>query len=323
MSESVQIGPFPLGMDNRAPDFKLELPENAGHLLRDALNVDVTPQGSLKSRAGYSRVEQGQDCHSAWSPVGGAYGLYCDSGDIYRLDVGEDGSTTRTQVAAGYGRVMPVAFAEVNEAVYFTDGIRVGSYHPVQGLTPRWLDAQYQLVGDVRHSPMPAGSCVAHHAGRLLVSVGQYLVYSEPFTPHQRDESQDFEIFPAAITCIAAVEAGVFVMADKTYFLPGGLPAQSMRAVLQYGAPAQQVGYRADGGAHWMSSRGVVSANAAGELANLQEAHIAMRASGSAATLLREADGMEAIVATLSKPSSTAAGVGSYAQARIVRKDSR
>lgn len=317
------IGPFPLGMDNRAPDFKLALLEGAGHLLRDALNVDVTSQGTLKSRSGYTLSEQGVDCHSAWAPIGGAFGLFCDSGDLFRLDVDEQGGTTRTQIAAGYGRVTPVVFAEVNEAVYFTDGIRVGSYHPGPGLTPRWLDAQHRMVGDVQHSPMPAGSCIAHHAGRLLVAVGQYLVYSEPFTPHQRDESRGFEIFPAPITCIVAVEAGVFVMADKTYFLPGGLPAQSMRAVLQYGAPVQQPGYREDGGAHWMSARGVVSVSAAGELGNLQEAHVALRASGAAATLYREADGMNAIVAALSTPSSTAAGVGSYASARIVRKDAR
>ena len=34
-------------MDNRAPDYKLSLPDG-GHLLRDALNVDVTAQGTVK-----------------------------------------------------------------------------------------------------------------------------------------------------------------------------------------------------------------------------------------------------------------------------------
>ena len=37
-------------MDNRAPDYKLSLPDG-GHLLRDALNVDVTAQGTVKTRA--------------------------------------------------------------------------------------------------------------------------------------------------------------------------------------------------------------------------------------------------------------------------------
>lgn len=322
-SKPTSIGPFPRGMDNRRPDFKLALSkdEGGGHLLRDAVNVDVTPSGSVKSRAGYALAEAGLDCHSAWATIDGAYALYCDSGDLFRLDVDADGTTARNQVASGYGRVTPVAFTKVNEAVYFTDGIRVGSYHPTPGPTPRWLDAVPRMVGDVQFAAMPAGSSIAHHAGRLLVAVGNALIYSEPFTPNLRDESRGFEIFPGPITCIAAVEAGVFVMADQTYFLPGGLPAPSLRSVLPYGALAGSVGYRQDGSAHWMSARGVVSVSSEGALSNLQERHIAMQAAGAGATLYREADGMHAIVAALSTPSSAAAGVGSYAQARIVRKN--
>lgn len=309
-----------MGMDNRRPDFKLSLGQDGGHLLRDAFNVDVTPQGTIKSREGYARIRVGSDCHSGWSPLDGSYSLYCDDGVIYRLDAASDGTMQRTSVATGFGSLLPVRYAQVNEAVYFTDGVRVGSYQPTAGPTPAWATAQSVLVNDQALGPMPAGSCIAHHGARLLVAVGSVLVYSEPFLPHLRDPARGYEMFPADITCIAAVEGGVFVLADKTYFIAGGFPAQSVRAVLQYGGPAQQATYSKDGGAHWMSTRGICSCNAAGELQNLQEKHVAMRVEGSAATLYREADGMEAIVASLSKASSTAAGVGSYAEARIVRK---
>ena len=50
MATDSSIGPFPLGMDNRVPDFKLGLPRGAGHLLRDALNVDVTETGAAACR---------------------------------------------------------------------------------------------------------------------------------------------------------------------------------------------------------------------------------------------------------------------------------
>ena len=323
MAKLPSIGPFPQGMNNRRPDFRLALSkeEGGGHLLRDAVNVDVTPQGTLKTRAGFTLAQTGLDCHSGWSPLAGDYGLYCDSGDLYRLDVLDDGTVQRTQVAAGYGRVTPVVYAQVHEAVYFTDGIRAGSYHPVPGPMPRWLDAVPKVVGDVQFSPMPAGSAIAHHGGRLLVAVGQYLIYSEPFTPNLRDESRGFEVFPAPITCLAAVEAGVFVVADQTYFLAGGVPSQSVRAVLPYGAPSQMAGYTDDGAAFWMSAKGLVRANAQGEVANVQERHVAMTTSGSAATLFREADGTQAVIAALSQPESIAASVGSYAQARLVRKE--
>ena len=69
-----------------------------------------------------------------------------------------------------------------------------------------------------------------------------------------------------------------------------------------------------------MSSKGVVSVTSSGEISNLQEPRVALSADGVAATLYREADGMETIVAALASPSNTGAGVGSYSQARIVRK---
>lgn len=300
-------------MDNRAPDYKLSLPDG-GHLLRDALNVDVTAQGTVKTRAGYALTHAGNDCHSLWSPVEGDYALYVDDGDLYRID------TAKALVASGFGNATPVRYTQVYEAVYFTDGLRVGSYHPSNGPTPEWASATTTSIGDQVLMPMPAGQHIAHHAGRLLVAVGSAVIYSEPFTPHLRDEAKGFELFPAPITCLAAVEAGVFVVADKTYFIAGGLPAQTVRAVLEYGAPEQQPSYRKDGSAHWMSERGLVSCTRAGEIANLQEAHVALRAQGTAATLMREADGMQTLVAALGEAGNTGAGVGSYAQARIVKK---
>lgn len=314
LKDAQRIGPFPAGMDNRAPDYKLRLPDGGGHLLRDALNVDVTAQGTVKTRAGYALAQAGSDCHSLWSPVEGDYALYVDDGDLYRID------TAKSLVASGFGNATPVRYTQVYEAVYFTDGLRGGSYHPSSGPTPEWASATATSIGDQVLVPMPAGQHIAHHSGRLLVGVGSAVIYSEPFTPHLRDEAKGFELFPAPITCLVAVEGGVFVVADKTYFIAGGFPAQAVRAVFDYGAPDQQPSYREDGGAHWMSGKGVVSVTSSGEISNLQESRVALSADGAAATLYREADGMETIIAALASPSDTGAGVGSYAQARIIRK---
>lgn len=311
-----RLGPFPVGMDNRAPDFDLALPQDAGHRLRDALNVDVTTEGSIKTRAGYTRVVTGDDVHSLWAPLEGSFALYCGAGNLYRTTP----AMTPVLVAPGFGQMGPVRYAQVNEAVYFTDGVRAGSYHPSAGPTPAWGSAVAQTVGDQDLVPMPPGSNLAYHNARLLVAVGSALIYSEPFTPHLRDAARGFELFPAPITCIAAVEAGVFVVADKTYFIADGFPAQTVRAVLPYGGPSQQAGYRPDGGAHWMSTRGIVACSKDGEITNLQDKHIAIEVSGAAATLMREADGTRAIVAALTEQGSFAAGIGTWAQARIIRK---
>ena len=311
-----RLGPFPVGMDNRAPDFDLALPQNAGHLLRDALNVDVTSGGSIKTRAGYTQVVAGGDVHSLWAPLEGDFALYCDAGNLYRTTT----AVAPVLVASGFGQMGPVRYAQVNEAIYFTDGVRAGSYHPSAGPTPAWGNAVAQTVGDQDLVPMPPGSNLAYHNARLLVAVGNALIYSEPFTPHLRDAARGFELFPAPITCVVAVEAGVFVVADKTYFVASGFPAQTVRAVLAYGGPSQQAGYQADGGAHWMSTQGIVACSKEGEITNLQDKHIAIEVSGAAATLMREADGTRAIVAALTEQGGFAAGIGTWAQARIIRK---
>lgn len=315
-----RLGPFLLGMDNRAPDFAMALPQGTGHLLRDALNTDVTVGGSVKTRTGFTEVIAGVDAHSLWAPSSRGFALYCESGTVYRIDVPDTGAPLRSGVAVGFGNLGPIRYAQVNEAIYFTDGVRAGSYHPSAGPTPAWGSAVAQTVGDQDLVPMPPGSNLAYHNARLLAAVGSALIYSEPFTPHLRDAARGFELFPAPITCVAAVEAGVFVVADKTYFIAGGFPAQTVRAVLPYGGPSQQAGYRSDGGAHWMSTRGIVACSKDGEITNLQDKHIAIEVSGAAATLTREADGTRAIVAALTEQGSFAAGIGTWAQARIIKK---
>lgn len=317
-----RIGPFPLGMDNRVPDFALALPDDAGHLLRDALNVDVTARGSLKTREGQTLALAGADCHSAWQPIGGAYGLFCDSGTVYRIDVDAAGAISRTEVASGFGITTPVVYAQVNEAVYFTDGLRVGSYHPRPGPTPAWADAVPTQVDDRTLYPMPAGSCIAYGQGKTLVAVGAALLHAEPFRPALRDLSAGYELFPDTITCVVAVEGGVFVATEtETFLAAGGFPAATLARVLAYGAPKQQPTYRQDGGAQWMSSEGVISCSKSGEFKNLQDEHLALSITGGAATLWRERDGMQSIVAALSTPDSTGAGIGTYMQARLVKKE--
>jgi len=314
LDSTQRLGPFPTGMDNRLPDYKLDTAED-GAVLRDAFNVDITDAGSIKTRPGYALALSGGDCHSLWAPLDGRFALFCDDGSLYRFDP----PAGKTLVAPGFGATTPVRYTEVNEAIYFTDGLRVGSYGNTT--TPAWTAGAAQDVGDQHLMAMPAGQQIAHHGARLLVAVGAALIYSEPFTPHLRDPAKGFEIFPAPITLLAAVEGGVFVVADKTYWIAGGFPAQSVQAVSPDTAPQQQAGHDSDGGAHWLSSSGIVAASPAGELRNLQAGRIAMSVAGAAATLYREADGMQTIVAAMGGENNTAAGVGSYAQARIVRKE--
>lgn len=51
------FGPFPRGINNRAPDFAPPgTGDEGGDYLRDAMNVDISNTGTLKRRVGYTRV---------------------------------------------------------------------------------------------------------------------------------------------------------------------------------------------------------------------------------------------------------------------------
>ena len=95
---TTRLGPFPLGMDNRVPDYKMALPDEAGHLLRDALNVDIGPTGAVKTRFGFLEAQRGRPYNGA-RPVGRQDGI-------------------RSSLGAGLGATLPSprSFALKNES---------------------------------------------------------------------------------------------------------------------------------------------------------------------------------------------------------------
>lgn len=316
------IGPFPGGMDNRRADYDLRGGRDVGDLLRNAVNVDLTNQGRARLRAGYQPSQSGLDCHSLWAPRSGAFGLYADAGDVFCVRT-VAGALQRVQIAQGYGMTSAVSFAEVHEAVYFSDGLRVGSYHPVSGPTPAWVPQFGVEIQGRRLDALPAGHIVAFHRNRALVAVHDTLFYSEPFVPHLYDPAQNFMKLPGRIKVVACVEGGIAVCADQTYFYPGGVPSASMAAVLNYGAVEGTLTYQpgTGGGAAWMSPMGLVTLNKSGEIANVQEARVVVGTADRGASLYRRSNGLRQLISTLSDPGETKAGIGSFMEAEIVRKE--
>jgi hypothetical protein len=67
--------------------------------------------------------------------------------------------------------------------------------------------------------PMPGGSILAAFDGRLYSAYGTVLWYSEPQWYSVCDRAHNFFQFAAPITIVQAVDSGLFVAADKTYFI--------------------------------------------------------------------------------------------------------
>ena len=82
---TVQVGPWPKGINNRAPDYAV--PEGT---VRNAVDVDLTMDGRARRRQGYARIVTALDPHSLYtSPVGT---FFAAQGTLSKLN--DDDATT-------------------------------------------------------------------------------------------------------------------------------------------------------------------------------------------------------------------------------------
>ena len=87
-------------------------------------------------------------------------------------------------------------------------------------------------------APLPAGSRIFDFNGCLCSVSGSTLYVGIPYRPGYYLPLSGRIHFPAAISVAIGNQSGIFVAADKTYFIAGGDPAnaEALRDVLPYGA---------------------------------------------------------------------------------------
>lgn len=171
-------------------------------------------------------------------------------------------------------------------------------------------------------APMPAGNIVREINGRLLVVAGNALYYSEPYNHALMNPERNYVVFGQDITVLEpAGRAGFFLVADKTYWIGSDIAGADLIDVLPYGAvPWTGVQVPDENACMWMSHRGLVRGNSAGEVVNVQADNIAVGKSAAGASLFREVDGHKQVLSSLFKSEQSGAAARSYMSAEIVRK---
>lgn len=123
--KTVKLGPF-LGMNNQLPPTQLKQDgqsvDRLGDYVRDAVNVDVLDSGTLRRRAGYEKLLDGE-CHSLYT-----------SGDLVLLvRNGELGIPDRTATGWGFLAMCdvrgPVSYTTQGKVVYASDGNSIWQVH--------------------------------------------------------------------------------------------------------------------------------------------------------------------------------------------------
>ena len=168
---------------------------------------------------------------------------------------------------------------------------------------------------------MPPGSIVRAYHGRLLVASGNLLFYSEPM---QYGVAADlgFIPFPAPITLVEPCESGVFVAADRTYWLAGADIADVAVSTASLDTAVPGSSCKADGPeVAWFSSSGIVVGSPGGQIKKLMDDDVAVEPPAWGATMRRDFAGLQQYVSAGEPTGASRGAVGGYFHAEVVRKE--
>lgn len=289
MTKEIQIG-TPLGLNNRQPLSRMTQATDGGNgaWLRTAENIDLHDDGYIQRREGFTPAQSG-----AWSD------LWADDKGAYAVVDGVLSAVDMETLAETpiYGAIPQgdMSYARLPDgAVYASDGL---SMWVLLGAMAAPMPPATE--GD---SDMPAGQCLAHYRGQLLVASGNFLYISEPYRYSSHKPHRGFIPFPEPITIVAPCEDGVFVVADKTYWLGGDLVDGAIVTVAQLRALKNTLVLDNERtAAYWQSEKGIVIGTPSGQVKLPQEDAIDFEPAASGATWIQEREGQKYLIATRQK----------------------
>lgn len=189
-------------------------------MVRDGARLDFTPTlaatPSLEPTAGALPPGRYQMCFTQTGPAGESAATLPQ--------------TIVLDAPGGISIAAPVS--SYTTLVYMTgpDGEVLGRVGPIHGtldiVAPPALGARCPTL---LMAPMPAGSIVRFSNGRLLVAVGNLLCYSEPFAHGLFNPAKNFIAFPAPVTLVEPCTNGVFIAADRTYWIDGEITQAALQ----------------------------------------------------------------------------------------------
>ena len=187
----------------------------------------------------------------------------------------------------------------------------------------RTLDTQFM-------EPLPGGHILRHFNGRLYCARDNVLWYSRAMRYGLHKPEEDFYQFAAKITVVQPVTDGLYVVADKTYFIQGNEPKTATLIVVSDDTGIEGTGISTDGSAfgleasvmvaYWFSNKGAVLSLPNGKLQQLTEDRLALNAMRHGVSMLKEQNGIRQIITNMSDTGmSNGFGFGAQATGTIIR----
>lgn len=167
----------------------------------------------------------------------------------------------------------------------------------------------------------PAGRILRWWSGRLYVANGSTLFYSDPYSPALYTPARNYVQFNAPITVVEPCDAGMYVVADKAYWLAGDITQATAKEVLPlpaaFGSSYQMPMVQA---VYWMSPKGTVVGDWQGQVTLLQDENVVMPRAEQGATVVLEQDGQRHAVTSIFGVNGSSAAARSYMDAEVIRK---
>lgn len=163
---------------------------------------------------------------------------------------------------------------------------------------------------------------IEHYNGRIYGANSNILWHTEPFMFGLYVPSKNFILFREPIRILKAVDDGLYVVADKTYFLGGAHEEFAPREVLPYGAAHNAVSrLPRTQELLWFADCGFVVAGNGGQVKAVQVENVRPDVYADGAVVVREQDSVEQYVGVMRNPVSSAGAVAQdWATAEIRRR---
>lgn len=270
--------------------------------LAEATNIDITDTGAIKKRGGYTKTFSGATT-DAYATLDESRCFVVDGGTLKAMT----GPAAAVSLLDGLSAA-PMHFTEVNDRVFFSNGIDSGIIEPDNEITP-WRDsllADLPFLDAAGHeleslmSPLPLGvGVIQHWRGRMYAA--QYfhtenqtvIWFSQPLGFHLFNLDTDFILLPGRITMLAPHDGALIVGTDTAIHAFDG---DKLAQLAPYGVvPGQH--WAADGARTlFWSQRGLCAGL---PFANLTERQVSVAPGLAAAGALVEAGGQKRFVVAL------------------------
>lgn len=184
----------------------------------------------------------------------------------------------------------------------------------------RLRDDTARLVTEHKQPP-PPGQLVASFNGVLLIADGKTVWITDPLSPHLVSRAKRFFTYPKPVTVLLAVKGGVYVGADRVYWLTAADTDQPAQIAV-HGAVAPVPGTGALSKKHealWMTRYGPMLGDEFGAVRALSEDHFVPDVTNEGASGIVERGGLRLGITTMrGVPEQSELATGDYFTGRAI-----